>query len=165
MRKMRGGVEIRANYKIFASVSAGIAVLDQLTKLAVMRSLHPYEAVEVVPGFFNIVYYLNKGAAFGILNQGGSLRKLFLIGVSLAALVLLAVLVRQSKDRLSLLAFSLVAGGAIGNLVDRIRFGSVVDFLDFHVASWHWPAFNVADSAITVGVGLVIFSYFFSRHE
>ncbi|MBZ0220722.1 MAG: signal peptidase II [Candidatus Methylomirabilis sp.] len=164
---MRGGAEIRTNHKIFAAVSAGIAVLDQLTKLVITRSLYPYEAVEVVPGFFNIVHYLNKGAAFGILNQGGALGKLFLIGVSLAALVLLAVLARQSSDRLSVLAFSLIAGGALGNLVDRIRFGSVVDFLDFHIATWHWPAFNVADSAITVGVGIAIFSYFFSKdpHE
>lgn len=162
---MRGGAEIKTNYRIFAAVSAAIAVLDQLTKLAITRSLHPYEAVEVVPGFFNIVYYLNKGAAFGILNQGGAFRKLFLIGVSLAALALLAVLVKQSRDRLSALAFSLIAGGAVGNLIDRIRYGSVVDFLDFHVAGWHWPAFNVADSAITIGVGLAVFTYLFSKEH
>lgn len=161
---MRGGTEIRNGLRIFAAVSAGIAALDQLTKLAITRTLSPYDVVEVVPGFFNIVHYLNRGAAFGILNQGGGLGRLFLIGVSVAALVLLAMLARQSRDRLSLLAFSLIAGGAVGNLVDRIRYGSVVDFLDFHIASWHWPAFNVADSAITAGVGLMIFSYFFSKN-
>jgi len=140
-----------------------VAALDQATKLVITRSLSPYEAVEVIPGLFNIVHYLNKGAAFGILNQGGGLRRLFLIGVSVAALVLLAVLARQSRDRLSTLAFSLIAGGAIGNLVDRIRYGSVVDFLDFHVASWHWPAFNVADAAITAGVALAVFTYISPR--
>lgn len=136
-----------------------MAAADQATKLAVVRGLAPYEEVELIPGLFNLVHYKNQGAAFGILSQGGGLGKLFLIGVSVAALALIAVLLRQSSDRLYAFALSLIAGGAIGNLVDRLRFGSVVDFLDLHIHSWHWPAFNVADSAISVGVALAAFTY------
>ena len=149
--------------KIFALVGASVLVLDQITKLAVTAALAPYEIVKAVPGFFNIVHYLNPGAAFGILNKSGFSGKLILIGVSIGALVLIASMVRGSKDRLYTFALSLIAGGAAGNLVDRIRQGSVIDFLDFHIGGHHWPAFNVADSAITVGVGLAIRSFFTSH--
>ena len=149
--------------KIFALVGAAVLVLDQITKLAVTAALAPYEIVKAVPGFFNIVHYLNPGAAFGILNKSGFSGKLILIGVSIGALVLIASMVRGSKDRLYTFALSLIAGGAAGNLVDRIRQGSVIDFLDFHIGGHHWPAFNVADSAITVGVGLAILSFFTSH--
>ena len=149
--------------KIFALVGASVLVLDQITKLAVTAVLAPYEIVKAVPGFFNIVHYLNPGAAFGILNKSGFSGKLILIGVSIGALVLIASMVRGSKDRLYTFALSLIAGGAAGNLVDRIRQGSVIDFLDFHIGGHHWPAFNVADSAITVGVGLAILSFFTSH--
>ena len=149
--------------KIFALVGASVLVLDQITKLAVTAVLAPYEIVKTVPGFFNIVHYLNPGAAFGILNKSGFSGKLILIGVSIGALVLIASMVRGSKDRLYTFALSLIAGGAAGNLVDRIRQGSVIDFLDFHIGGHHWPAFNVADSAITVGVGLAILSFFTSH--
>lgn len=131
----------------------------------VMQRLSPYEAIEVIPGFFNLVFYMNQGAAFGILNEGGMARKLFLIGTSLAALAIVAVLVWQSRSRLTTFALSLIAGGAVGNLIDRARFGFVVDFLDFYLSTRHWPAFNVADSAITVGVGLTIIIYFFSNEK
>jgi len=149
--------------KIFALVGSAVLVLDQITKLAVTAALAPYEIVKAVPGFFNIVHYLNPGAAFGILNKSGFSGKLILIGVSIGALVLIASMVRGSKDRLYTFALSLIAGGAAGNLVDRIRQGSVIDFLDFHIGGHHWPAFNVADSAITVGVGLAILSFFTSH--
>ena len=149
--------------KIFALVGAAVLVLDQITKLAVTAALATYEIVKAVPGFFNIVHYLNPGAAFGILNKSGFSGKLILIGVSIGALVLIASMVRGSKDRLYTFALSLIAGGAAGNLVDRIRQGSVIDFLDFHIGGHHWPAFNVADSAITVGVGLAILSFFTSH--
>ncbi|MBI2400107.1 MAG: signal peptidase II [Deltaproteobacteria bacterium] len=149
--------------KIFSLVGAAVLVLDQLTKLVVTAILAPYEIVEAVPGFFNLVYYRNPGAAFGILNRSGFSGKLILIGISIGALVLIASMVRGSKDRLYTYALSLIAGGAAGNLVDRIRQGSVVDFLDFHISGHHWPAFNVADSAITAGVGLALLSFFISR--
>lgn len=163
MRQVRGGFKIKGNMKIFALVAAAVLVLDQITKLAVTAALAPYEIVETVPGFFNIVHYLNPGAAFGILNKSGISGKLILIGVSIGTLVLLASMVRGSRERLYTFALSLIAGGAAGNLVDRIRQGSVIDFLDFHIGGHHWPAFNVADSAITVGVGLAILSFFTSH--
>lgn len=163
MRQVRGGFKISGNMKIFSLVGASVLVLDQLTKLVVTAVLAPYEIVEAVPGFFNLVYYRNPGAAFGILNRSGFSGKLILIGISIGALVLIASMVRGSKDRLYTWALSLIAGGAAGNLVDRIRQGSVVDFLDFHISGHHWPAFNVADSAITAGVGLALLSFFISR--
>jgi signal peptidase II len=163
MRQVRGGFKISGNMKIFSLVGAAVLVLDQITKLVVTAALSPYEIVEAVPGFFNLVYYLNPGAAFGILNRSGFTGKLILIGISIGALVLIASMVRGSKDRLYTYALSLIAGGAAGNLVDRIRQGSVVDFLDFHISGHHWPAFNVADSAISVGVGLALLSFFISR--
>lgn len=163
MRQVRGGFKISGNMKIFSLVGASVLVLDQITKLAVTAVLAPYEIVEAVPGFFNLVYYRNPGAAFGILNRSGFSGKLILIGISIGALVLIASMVRGSKDRLYTYALSLIAGGAAGNLVDRIRQGSVVDFLDFHISGHHWPAFNVADSAITAGVGLALLSFFISR--
>jgi len=163
MRQVRGGFKISGNMKIFSLVGAAVLVLDQITKLAVTAVLAPYEIVEAVPGFFNLVYYRNPGAAFGILNRSGFSGKLILIGISIGALVLIASMVRGSKDRLYTWALSLIAGGAAGNLVDRIRQGSVVDFLDFHISGHHWPAFNVADSAITAGVGLALLSFFISR--
>lgn len=160
---MRGGFKISGNMKIFSLVGAAVLVLDQLTKFVVTAVLAPYEIVQTVPGFFNLVYYRNPGAAFGILNRSGFSGKLILIGISIGALVLIASMVRGSKDRLYTWALSLIAGGAAGNLVDRIRHGSVVDFLDFHISGHHWPAFNVADSAITAGVGLALLSFFISR--
>lgn len=163
MRQVRGGFKINSHMKIFSLVGASVLVLDQITKLVVTAVLAPYEIVEAVPGFFNLVYYRNPGAAFGILNRSGFSGKLILIGISIGALVLIASMVRGSKDRLYTYALSLIAGGAAGNLVDRIRQGSVVDFLDFHLSGHHWPAFNVADSAISVGVGLALLSFFISR--
>jgi len=157
--------KIRNNFKILAATAVIIVVLDQLTKAIVMQSMAPYESIEVIPGFFNLVFYMNQGAAFGILNEGGLARKLFLIGTSLAALAIVAVLVWQSRSALATVALSLIAGGAIGNLIDRARFGFVIDFLDFFFSTHHWPAFNVADSAITVGVGLTLVIYLFLNEK
>lgn len=162
---MKGCLIIKNNLKILAATAIAIVVLDQLTKFMVMQRLSPYEAIEVIPGFFNLVFYMNKGAAFGILNEGGLARQLFLIGTSIAALAIVAVLVWQSSSALATFALSLIAGGAIGNLIDRARFGFVVDFLDFYLSTHHWPAFNVADSAITVGVGLTLIIYLFSNEK
>lgn len=149
--------------KIFAVVAAAVLILDQATKFAVTSTLALHEVVETIPGFFNLVYYRNPGAAFGILNKGGLIGKLILIGISVGALVIIASLVRSSRDRLYAFALSLIAGGAAGNLLDRAREGSVVDFLEFYIGTFYWPAFNVADTAISIGVGLAILSYFISN--
>ncbi|MBI5492993.1 MAG: signal peptidase II [Deltaproteobacteria bacterium] len=148
------------NVRIFFITAASVIIADQATKAYIAARLWPNQVIEAVPGVFNIVYLKNPGAAFGILNEGGSLRRVILAGVSVAALAVIGFLVRESKDRLTSFSLSLIAGGAVGNLIDRVRFGEVVDFLDFHIGAYHWPAFNVADSAITVGVILAAFSYY-----
>ena len=131
-------------------------VLDQASKLAVVKLLpFGYPGVEITP-FFNLVHVYNKGAAFSFLaDQGGWQRWFF---VALATLIcgwLLRLLAKHQHELLQPLAFSLIIGGAIGNVIDRLVFGAVVDFLYFHIGRYGWPAFNVADSAICVGVVLM----------
>ncbi|MEN8199803.1 MAG: signal peptidase II [Thermodesulfobacteriota bacterium] len=136
-----------------------VIALDQLTKIWVLRSFDLYESLVVIPGFFDLTYLTNKGAAFGFLaGVDAAWRHYFFLGLASVALVLLAVAwLRMRKDHLLYgPALALIAGGAIGNVIDRVRLGAVVDFLDFYVAGHHWPAFNVADSAITVGVALFL---------
>jgi len=136
-----------------------VIVLDQLTKLWVVNSFQLYESLEIISGFFNLTYLTNKGAAFGFLaGVDGAWRHYFFLTLACIALVLLCLAwYRMRKDHPFYgPALALIAGGAIGNVIDRIRLGSVVDFLDFYVAGHHWPAFNVADSAITVGVTLFL---------
>ena len=165
MRQVLGGIKIKGNLKIFAIAGASVLLLDQITKYAVMAYLAQYEVIETVPGFFNLVYYRNPGAAFGILNKAGALGKFILLGISAGALFFIASLVRSSKDKLYTFGLSLIAGGAAGNLIDRAREGSVVDFLDFHIGGLHWPAFNVADTAITIGVACALLSFFTSARN
>jgi signal peptidase II len=141
-------------------VATGVTLLDQLTKAWVQASI-PLWGVgpRLVPGFFQIVHSQNRGAAFGFLNRWDvSWQQPLFVLITLAAIVFLGVLA-QSKDNrgwLYPLGLGAILGGAIGNLIDRLRFGAVVDFLDVYVGDWHWPAFNVADSAICVGVGLLL---------
>ena len=139
-----------------------VAIADQVTKFLISGYLAWGETRTLIPGLFDIVHYKNTGAAFGIFSSGGSVRTIFLTLVSLVALVIIAVLIKRSSDRRTSVALSLIAGGAIGNLIDRLRFGSVVDFLDFHIGTLHWPAFNIADSAITVGVIIMLYLSFFA---
>ncbi len=161
MPKMRGGAGIGSKLKILLPTAAAIVVLDQVTKAALSRYLYEGQILEVMPGFFSLVYFKNPGAAFGIFTDGGITRTLFLVAVQAVALVVIGFLLKQSRDPAASFALSMIAGGAIGNLIDRIRLGSVVDFLDFHLGGFHWPAFNVADSAITVGVALTIWFFYF----
>lgn len=137
--------------------------LDQLTKELISRSLYLHETRSVIPGFFNLVYTGNTGAVFGIF-QGVGLPYLrwILISLSFAALALVAVFFARvpADDRLNLVGFSLVLGGALGNIVDRIARESVVDFLEFYVRDYRWPAFNVADSAICIGIAILVWRSF-----
>lgn len=131
-----------------------LILLDQGTKAAVVRALGPYEAVSVIPGFFNIVHVRNPGIAFGLLSQLGTAWSAFLLSAATAAAVILLLLWSRSfgdEERGAAFGLALIIGGAVGNLIDRVRLGEVVDFLDFYVGPFHWPAFNVADAAITVG--------------
>lgn len=138
------------------TLAATIIVADFLTKAWVLAAFHLHERVAVT-SFFNLVLVFNAGAAFSFLADAGGWQKWFFVILALAISVWLVAMIRQhANERLLPFALTLVLGGALGNVIDRLRFGAVVDFLDFHVAGWHWPAFNVADSAIVVGVILLL---------
>jgi signal peptidase II len=138
------------------ALSSAIIVADFATKAWVLAAFHLHESVAVT-SFFNLVLVMNPGASFSFLADAGGWQRWFFIVLALAISVWLVWEIRRhAQERLLPFAFALVLGGALGNVIDRIRFGAVVDFLDFHVAGWHWPAFNVADSAITVGVILLL---------
>jgi signal peptidase II len=136
-----------------------ILAADQLSKYWVVSSFQMFETREVIPGLFNLVYVTNPGAAFSMLADVDSpWRHYFFLGVGTLAIIGLTVgyFLYGREHRLYLPAFSLITGGAAGNLIDRVYRGEVVDFLDVHVGDLHWPAFNVADSAICVGAGIFI---------
>lgn len=142
---------------------AALVALDQATKNLVARTVDLYQSVPVVPGFFNITRVHNKGAIFGTFSQAGNpLVFVLLTAASLAALGLVVwyFFKTPASDRLMRLALALIAAGALGNQFDRIVRGHVIDFLDFYVGTAHWPFFNVADSCITVGAGLMIVTLF-----
>ncbi len=143
--------------KRFLAIVAAVVTFDQLTKLWILNSFSLYESLEIIPGFFSLTYLTNKGAAFGFLaRQTGAWRHyLFLILGAVALVVIVIAWTRmRHAHRLYSISLPLIGGGALGNLIDRVRHGSVVDFLDVYIGVYHWPAFNVADSAITIGVVL-----------
>jgi signal peptidase II len=140
-------------------IALAVILLDQATKLVIVRSLRLGQGIPVIPGFFDIVFVLNPGAAFGFLaTLSEDLRNPFFILISVAAIVLIVLYHTRylRSHRLVSVALGLILGGAVGNLIDRLRYGMVVDFLDVYVGRYHWPAFNVADSAISIGVGLML---------
>jgi signal peptidase II len=146
------------------SASAAIVLADQLTKWLVLARFAPGERIELT-GFFNLVLVFNKGAAFSFLADAPGWQTPVLVAfAAVAALVVSVLLLRAPERRMFCAGLALILGGALGNVIDRLRFGHVVDFLDLHAAGWHWPAFNVADSAITVGAVLLILDGF-RRHE
>lgn len=152
----------------FYLVALAVLLLDQTTKEAIIRSLRLGQSIPVIPGFFDIIYVLNPGAAFGFLaTLSDPVRNPFFIAISVVAAALIvfyhARYLRQHQ--LATIALSLILGGALGNLIDRLRYGMVVDFLDVHVRQYHWPAFNVADSAISVGVGLMLVDMLLDWHR
>jgi len=133
-----------------------VAVLDQLTKYWASASFG-YGEARAVTGFFNLVLAHNQGAAFSFLASASGWQRGFFIVIAFVAIVVIVVLLaRHAGEKLFCLSLALILGGATGNVIDRILLGYVVDFLDFHVAGWHWPAFNLADSAITVGAVLLV---------
>ena len=142
------------------ALAALVLILDQASKAWVLASFRLMESQVVTP-FFNLVLVFNSGAAFSFLAGAGGWQKWFFVALALGiSLWLLGLLRRHAAESLLPTALSLILGGAIGNVIDRLRFDAVVDFLDFHVAGYHWPAFNVADSAITVGVVLMVWHQF-----
>ncbi len=144
-----------------------VAVLDQLSKAAVLGFFggRAFGAHERITPFFNLVLTYNRGMSFGLFNNGAGVNALLF---SLAAASIVAVLVywlSRVDSPLLAVAIGLVIGGAIGNVIDRARFGAVVDFLDFCLGSWHWPAFNLADSAICIGVAAMLLDGLLLRRE
>ncbi|MDR4479303.1 MAG: signal peptidase II [Nitrospira sp.] len=149
-------------YFLLGFLSLAIVVLDQVTKVYVMETMRLHESIPVVANFFSITYIRNPGAAFGFLSSSSSSFRFVFFGLtSIFAVGLLGtILVRMPKDDwMGRLSVAAILGGAIGNLLDRVRYGEVIDFLDFYINGYHWPAFNIADSAITVGVVFLILHF------
>ncbi|HYL81407.1 MAG TPA: signal peptidase II [Candidatus Acidoferrum sp.] len=143
----------------FYLVALAVLLLDQATKQIIIRSLRLGEGFPVIPGYFDITFVLNPGAAFSFLaTLSERVRNPFFVAISVTAIVLIVVYRARfpQQPRLASISLALVLGGAAGNLVDRLRYGVVVDFLDVHLHQYHWPVFNVADSAISVGVSLML---------
>ena len=135
-----------------AVITFSVVILDYISKQTILDRIMPHEAVDVLP-FLRIVNVQNEGAAFGLFT---SLGNNFFIIISFVAIILIVIYISRIKGRLELFSISLILGGAVGNLIDRLTVGKVVDFIDFFVGKWHWPAFNVADSALTVGIILFL---------
>jgi signal peptidase II len=139
-------------------VSGGILVLDQATKVLVDKTMAMHQSIDLIPNFVSLTYLRNTGAAFGFLaGARSSLRIVFFALISSVAIGCIVYLIRglRPPHKALLISLSLILGGAIGNLVDRLRLGEVIDFIDLHWYDIHWPAFNVADSAISIGVVLL----------
>ena len=136
-------------------------LLDQLSKLWVAHDMQLYQSINVMP-YVNLTYVHNTGAAFSFLSEAGGWQRWFFAALAIVISTVIAVWLSRLKAQETLMAvsLSLVLGGAIGNLIDRLAYGYVIDFLDVYIASWHWPAFNVADSAITLGVVLMLLESF-----
>lgn len=134
-----------------------VLCLDQASKLAVDGSMQLFESIRLFQGF-NLTYVRNTGAAFSFLSQAGGWQRWFFAGLALvmSSMMVLWLLRLKSHEKLMGAALSLVLGGAIGNLIDRVVYGYVIDFLDVYYQEWHWPAFNIADTAICIGVGLML---------
>lgn len=157
------GIINNKKYLLFLTVIP--LIIDIITKNLIKSKLMLYDAVPVIDGFFNIVYVLNPGAAFSFLHDmNESYRRLFFITVTTIAIFVVLYIFAREKSKINTAGFALILSGAIGNLIDRIIIGKVVDFLDFYYKTYHFPAFNVADSCITVGVALIIIDMlFFSK--
>jgi len=136
-------------------------VLDQASKLLIDSTMQLYQSIPLLP-FFKLTYVHNTGAAFSFLSEAGGWQRWFFAGLALVISVVIAVWLSRLEKHETLLAaaLSLILGGAVGNLIDRLAYGYVIDFLDVYYGTWHWPAFNIADSAITLGVVLMLLESF-----
>jgi signal peptidase II len=142
--------------RLGVTVAVLVFGLDQLTKWAALYVLDLPDRPIVVTPFLNLVMVWNRGVTFGMLNSTGALAPWLLSGLALAVVIGLLVWLGRTEHWLNAIGLGLVIGGALGNVVDRLRYGAVVDFLDFHAAGYHWPAFNVADAAICIGAGVIV---------
>ncbi|MBN1662935.1 MAG: signal peptidase II [Deltaproteobacteria bacterium] len=157
-------------YILFLTVTAFVLVMDQMTKAVVLTHMDIHASISVIAGFFSITHVRNPGAAFGFLTGAAPVfRHFFFLTVTVIAVLLILYYLKgtDAKDRGVVLSLSLILSGALGNLIDRVRFGEVVDFLDVYIGFFpslpHWPAFNVADSAISVGAVILIWQMIVKR--
>lgn len=141
-------------------------ILDQVSKLAIAANMQLFQSIRLMP-FFNLTYVHNTGAAFSFLSEAGGWQRWFFAGLAMVISLIIAVwMARLTKqETLLAIALALVLGGAVGNLIDRLAYGYVIDFLDVYYNTWHWPAFNIADSAITLGVILMLAESFGLGHS
>jgi len=149
---------MKRKYWVLLVVCSWVILVDQWTKYIVQQRLYLHRSVEVISGFFNLIHVRNAGGAFGIFGgERGGLGSLLFVVVSLVAIGAILFLFKKVREdeKTLYLSLSLVLSGAVGNLIDRLRYGEVIDFLDFHLFTYHWPAFNIADSAICIGIGLM----------
>lgn len=150
---------MKKKYILFLVTTTTVILLDQITKAYVSSTMSIHESFAAIGGFFNITYIRNPGAAFGFLAGASPIfRQVFFLSAAIAVMLLILYGIRKSGERELLLIFSLslLLAGAIGNLIDRVRFGEVVDFLDVYLGHYHWPAFNIADAAISTGAAIMI---------
>jgi len=147
-------------------LSLMVVLLDQASKQLIVASFMLYENLEILP-VFNLTLVYNKGAAFSFLSDQPGWQRWFLAGVAAVVTLVMILWLRGLKqhERLTAMALGLIIGGAVGNLIDRVLLGHVVDFLDFHFGQHHWPAFNVADSAISIGVAIMLYEILFGPKE
>jgi signal peptidase II len=163
------GIQAGSNkYIRLAIISGLVVVVDQLTKALILKLLPVYrfpgDGITVISGFFSIIHVRNQGGAFGFMaDQSPSVRAVLFFFVSFAAICMVFYFYKNTPRQQPVLAvgFALIFGGAIGNMIDRIRFRNVIDFLDIYIGDLHWPTFNIADSAITIGVVIFIFHLLF----
>jgi len=146
-------------------IAVVIMALDQITKWWIVEQVMRPPQVIPVTSFFNLVMGWNKGVSFGMFASDSPLNRWILPALALAVVAALTVWMWKNTDTLIGAAIALVIGGALGNVIDRVRYGAVADFLDFFIGTYHWPAFNVADIAITCGAGLLIFDSLFRKQE
>jgi len=149
---MSRGVDILKKKLFPFLVFSSVVLLDYITKKLIEIYVKPHEVINVFP-FLRIVNVKNTGAAFGLFANLGN--NIFII-ISLIAIILIILYLLRTDDEIETLSLSMILGGAIGNLIDRVTIGQVIDFIDFFVGKWHWPAFNVADSALTIGIFLFL---------
>lgn len=152
--------------RLWLMLSALVVVVDQVTKWMAEAWLTPYEAIPVIP-MFNLTLAYNTGAAFSFLSDAGGWQRWFFILLTVVVIVVLLAWLwgLKREERLHAIALSLILGGAVGNLIDRILYAHVIDFIDVYYSSYHWPIFNIADSAITIGVAMLIYDMFVNGEE
>jgi len=152
---------VGGRYGAVAGLGGLIVALDQASKLWVLDAISAAKPFIEVTSFLNIVLVWNRGISFGVLNRDSTWQPWALIGVAMAIVIGLLIWLRKIEARMLIVAIALIVGGALGNVIDRIRLGAVVDFVDFHFSGWHFATFNVADAAITFGVVILLLDSLF----